>query len=79
MIAPPAANERLSIPLKTTNPCQSLGWFHTCGGSILDETHVLTASHCCFGFVPSDLTIVAGEHHLYDDTDDGTEQGTIHI
>jgi len=50
------------------------GWFHTCGGSILDETHVLTASHCCFGFVPSDLTIVAGEHHLYDDTDDGTEQ-----
>ena len=24
--------------------------------------------------MPSDLTIVAGEHHLYDDTDDGTEQ-----
>ena len=50
------------------------GWFHTCGGSVLDESRVLTASHCCIGFSPSQLTIVAGEHHLYDDKDDGTEQ-----
>ena len=48
--------------------------FHSCGGSIMDEMNVITGAHCCDGQSANDLTIVAGEHHLYDNTDDGTEQ-----
>lgn len=39
---------------------------HFCGGSILDETRVLCAAHCCDGQDPSKLRVVAGAHNMSD-------------
>lgn len=39
-----------------------LGRGHFCGGSVYDETHVITAAHCCKGAF--NTLIVAGEHNL---------------
>ncbi|XP_050396700.1 serine proteinase stubble [Patella vulgata] len=33
-----------------------------CGGTIIDETHILTAGHCIGTNTASDITVVAGEH-----------------
>jgi secreted trypsin-like serine protease len=46
--------------------------FHACGASIMDETHAVTAAHCCDGFNAGELTMVAGDHRLQNV--DGTEQ-----
>ena len=35
---------------------------------------MITAAHCCDGNTPEGVTVVAGEHRLYDNTDGGTEQ-----
>nr|AAD00320.1 plasminogen activator sPA [Scolopendra subspinipes] len=48
------------------------GSYHYCGGSILDESWVVTAAHCVEGMNPSDLRILAGEHNFK--KEDGTEQ-----
>ena len=37
---------------------------HFCGGSILDESHILTAAHCVDSVTPDELRIVAGVHNL---------------
>jgi len=45
---------------------------HFCGGIVYDENHIITAAHCCDGFTPQRVQIVAGEHNL--NTDEGVEQ-----
>ena len=35
---------QISFQVKSNNQ-----WFHTCGGSIIDDRTVVTAGHCCFG------------------------------
>ena len=47
-------------------------WYHTCGGSIISSTRILTAAHCIDSGVASDFRIVAGEYDL--STREGTEQ-----
>nr|ACO10347.1 Anionic trypsin-1 precursor [Caligus rogercresseyi] len=46
--------------------------FAFCGGSILDETTVITAAHCCDRQQADKVQIVAGEHDLK--TSSGDEQ-----
>ncbi|XP_011147843.2 trypsin-1 [Harpegnathos saltator] len=40
--------------------------FHFCGGSILDENHVITAAHCIAGKSPNNIKVVAGTIDLQD-------------
>ncbi len=44
----------------------------SCGGSVYDETTIITAAHCCFSRVAEELVIVAGDHQL--SVNEGTEQ-----
>lgn len=40
------------------------GWAHNCGGSIVSQTHVVTAAHCLAGYNTSGLSIWAGTTKL---------------
>ena len=33
-------------------------WGHNCGGSIVDETTVVTAAHCCYGHTASSMQVI---------------------
>lgn len=45
---------------------------HTCGGSILSQTWVVTAAHCVQGVNKKSLRVVAGEHNR--NVNEGVEQ-----
>jgi len=51
-------------------------WGHNCGGSIIDETTVVTAAHCCYGHTASSMQIVAGAQFLSKD-EDNSKQTTM--
>ncbi|XP_040563761.1 trypsin-1 [Lepeophtheirus salmonis] len=59
-----------SIPFQVS--FQRKNGFHFCGGSILDETTVITAGHCCKGFSINDVQVVVGAHDF--NSPEGTEQ-----
>ena len=33
-------------------------WGHNCGGSIMDETTVITAAHCCYGHTAASMQVM---------------------
>ena len=42
---------------------------HFCGGSIYDETTVVTAAHCCRAHNPTTVSVLAGDYHRQGHTD----------
>jgi len=47
--------------------------YQTCGGTILDATHIVCAAHCVVGQSLSSLEVVAGAHNIKD-TSESTQQ-----
>ena len=45
---------------------------YMCGGSILNDNHVMTAAHCCDGFSASSVYVIAGDHN--NQVSDGEKQ-----
>lgn len=37
---------------------RGMEWGHNCGGSIVDDTTVVTAAHCCYGQSASDMQVM---------------------
>jgi secreted trypsin-like serine protease len=47
--------------------------YHTCGGTILDETHIVCAAHCVVGQSLSALEVVVGAQNIKD-TNEASQQ-----
>ena len=45
---------------------------YMCGGSILNDNHVMTAAHCCDGFSASQIYVIAADHN--NNINDGEER-----
>lgn len=52
---------------------------YDCGGSIVDEYHVVCAAHCVFGFKEfwNDMKIVAGARRIQDDNEETRQDRQI--
>jgi len=62
-----------SIPFQVSLRQKDADDWHFCGGSVLDETHIITAAHCSVIWdSPTEVEVVAGEHDR--SVDEGTEQ-----
>jgi secreted trypsin-like serine protease len=49
-------------------------WSHFCGGSVLNENHIVTAAHCIQGFNISRMSVFAGSSDLREE-----ERGSRHL
>ncbi|KAG5667514.1 hypothetical protein PVAND_015493 [Polypedilum vanderplanki] len=56
------------------NQTQQTKWSHFCGGSVLNENHIVTAAHCVDGMNISRMSIFAGESDLRNE-----DKGSRHL
>jgi trypsin len=50
---------------------------HFCGGSIYDQTTVITAAHCCRAHNPAMVSVLAGDYHRQGHTDQYEQE--VHV
>lgn len=63
---------QISLQMKSKNGAsngffffqKSSNWSHFCGGSVLNENHIVTAAHCIVGFNTSRMSVFAGTKDL---------------
>merc|ERR1711892_1490394 len=53
-------------------------YYHTCGATIVDETHIACAAHCIDGRKASHFKVVAGAHNIHALLPESTRQ-TVHV